>query len=213
MKDWLHPAVTLPSASSTRPPLGHRGRLTVSRRQLELSRRSPRLRSLRQIQNWVEDGGKGTAAKSHRLPRLGTLRLLGLIAADEFDDGPFCVLSIVDHRTFRRRPTTSWTATRPKSTSRHSSAASARPGGTGLTVQGITTDGSTLSRPNRRSLRCGAASGLPIPHPARGEQGDPLGRGPGTQASGSRHPKLPRGRPTQRRPSVPLGASDQAEGG
>ena len=30
------------------------------------------------IQNWVEDGGKGTAANPHRLPRLGTLRLLGL---------------------------------------------------------------------------------------------------------------------------------------
>ena len=55
-----------------------------------------------------------------------------------------------------------------------------------------------VPRTDRRSLRCGAASGLPIPHPARGEQGDPLGRGPGTQASGSRRPKLPRGRPSSK---------------
>ena len=31
------------------------------------------------IQNWVEDGGeKGTAEDSHRLPRLGVIRLLGV---------------------------------------------------------------------------------------------------------------------------------------
>ena len=60
-------------------PLGHRGRLTVSRRQLGPVARSPRLRSLRHDPELGRGrGGKGTAANPHRLPRLGTFRLLGL---------------------------------------------------------------------------------------------------------------------------------------
>ena len=52
---------------------------TVSRRQLEPVARSPRLRSLRHDPELGRGrGGKGTAANPHRLPRLGTLRLLGL---------------------------------------------------------------------------------------------------------------------------------------
>ena len=44
-----------------------------------LSARSPRLRSLRHDPELGRGrGGKGTAANPHRLPRLGTLRLLGL---------------------------------------------------------------------------------------------------------------------------------------
>ena len=108
---------------------------------------------------------------------------------------PFCVLSIVDNRTFKRLsyhvldrdPTQVDIAAFLR---RFRQALEAR----GLTVQGITTDGSdAVPRTDRRSLRCGAASGLPIPHTARGEQGDPLGRGPGTQASGSRRPQIAAG--------------------
>ena len=55
------------------------------------------------IQNWVEAGGKKAAR------RIATDYLdwalsdfSGYIAADELYDGPFCVLSIVDNRTFKR---------------------------------------------------------------------------------------------------------------
>ena len=51
----------------------------------------------------------------------------GYIAADELYDGPFCILSIVDNRTFKRISSTgSWTTTRPTPTSRRSSATSTR---------------------------------------------------------------------------------------
>ena len=80
------------------------------------------------IQNWVEDGGEKA---KRRIPTAyldwALSDFSGYIAADELYDGPFCVLSIVDNRTSSGCPTMSWTATRPKSTSRHSSAASARP--------------------------------------------------------------------------------------
>ena len=69
----------------------------------------------------------------------------GYIAADELYDGPFCVLSIVDNRTFKRL---SYHVLDRDPTQvdieaffrRFRQALEAR----GLTVQGITTDGSTL---------------------------------------------------------------------
>ena len=69
----------------------------------------------------------------------------GYLAADELYDGPFCVLSIVDNRTFKRLsyhvldrdPTQVDVAAFFR---RFGQALEAR----GLTVQGITTDGSTL---------------------------------------------------------------------
>ncbi|GAF94724.1 unnamed protein product, partial [marine sediment metagenome] len=69
----------------------------------------------------------------------------GYIAADELYDGPFCVLSIVDNRTFRRityevldhDPTH---ADMESFFRRFQSALDKR----GLTLQGITTDGSAL---------------------------------------------------------------------
>jgi hypothetical protein len=69
----------------------------------------------------------------------------GFIAADELYDGPFCILSIVDNRTFRRLtyqvldhdPTRADITT---SFRRFHQALAAR----GLTVRGITTDGSAL---------------------------------------------------------------------
>ena len=70
---------------------------------------SPRLRSLRHDPELGRGrGGKGTAANPHRLPRLGTLRLLGLYRADELLTAVLC-LSIVDNRTFKRLSYPSWT--------------------------------------------------------------------------------------------------------
>ena len=55
------------------------------------------------IQNWVEDGGEKA---QRRIPTdyldWALSDFSGYIAADELYDGPFCVLSIVDNRTFKR---------------------------------------------------------------------------------------------------------------
>ena len=98
------------------------------------------------IQNWVEDGGE----KAQR--RIATDYLdwalsdfSGYIAADELYDGPFCVLSIVDNGTFRRL---AYQVLDHDPTHvdieaffrRFHTALETR----GLTVQGITTDGSAL---------------------------------------------------------------------
>ena len=55
------------------------------------------------IQNWVEAGGK-KAARQMWTSYLdwGLADFSGYIAVDELYDGPFCVLSIVDNRTFKR---------------------------------------------------------------------------------------------------------------
>ena len=116
------------------------------RRQLEPVVRSPRLRSLRHD----PELGRGRGEKAQR--RIPTDYLdwalsdfSGYIAADELYDGPFCVLSIVDNRTFKRL---SYHVLDRDPTQvdieaffrRFRQALEAR----GLTVQGITTDGSTL---------------------------------------------------------------------
>ena len=70
---------------------------------------------------------------------------MGSIAADELYDGPFCILSIVDNRTYKRL-TYHVLRGAPKATDveaffrRFQAALAAR----GLTVRGITTDGSAL---------------------------------------------------------------------
>ena len=98
------------------------------------------------IQNWVEDGGKKA---QRRIPTdyldWALSDFSGYIAADELYDGPFCVLSIVDNRTFKRlfyhvldRDPTQVDV--EAFFRRFRQALEAR----GLTVQGITTDGSTL---------------------------------------------------------------------
>ena len=108
--------------------------------------RSPRLRSLRHD----PELGRGRGEKAQR--RIPTDYLdwalsyfSGQTAADELYDGPFCVLSIVDNRTFKRL---SYHVLDRDPTEvdieaffrRLRQASEVR----GLTVQGITTDGSTL---------------------------------------------------------------------
>jgi len=54
------------------------------------------------LQNWLEGGGKkGRQPHGGLVSRLGSGGL-GYIAADELYDGPFCVLFVVDNRTFKR---------------------------------------------------------------------------------------------------------------
>ena len=100
----------------------------------------------RKRQNWVEDGGEKA---QRRIPTdyldWALSDFSGYIAADELYDGPFCVLSIVDNRAFKRlsdhvldRDPTQVDV--EAFFRRYRQALEAR----GLTVQGITTDGSTL---------------------------------------------------------------------
>ena len=140
-----------------------------------------------------------------------------MIAADELYDGPFCVLSIVDSRTFKRllyhvldRDPTQVDI--EAFFRRCRQALEAR----GLTVQGITTDGSTLY-PEPIAAVCGA-----VPHQVcqfhvlhEVNKAVLSVRGPGTQASGGRRPKLPRGRPSSKAAKRAAGRqeADRAEGG
>ena len=98
------------------------------------------------IQNWVEAGGK--KAEAHIEAEYLDWALAdfsGYIAADELYDGPYCVLSIVDNRTFKRifyrvldhDPTH---ADIREFFSAFRAALETR----GLLLQGITTDGSPL---------------------------------------------------------------------
>jgi hypothetical protein len=143
----LHPAVIPPGASSTppsawssrtayriAPPVGASGAITAC------SSPTPRSRT-----------GSRTGGKKAK-PRIDADYLdwalsdfSGFIAADELYDGPFCILSIVDNRTFKRLayevlnrdPTKADIETFFR---RFQAALQAR----GLTLQGITTDGSEL---------------------------------------------------------------------
>jgi hypothetical protein len=98
------------------------------------------------IQNWVEAGGKKAARQvwtEHLDWALADFS--GFIAADELYDGPFCILSIVDNRTYKRLAYQVLSRA-PKADDieaffrRFHAVLEAR----GLTVLGITTDGSSL---------------------------------------------------------------------
>ena len=98
------------------------------------------------IRNWVEDGGKKAA---RRIPTdyldWALSDFSGFIAADELSDGPFCILSIVDNRTFQRLAyqVLSHDPTHKDIEAffhRFQADLEAR----GLVLQGITTDGSSL---------------------------------------------------------------------
>ena len=98
------------------------------------------------IQNWVEDGGKKAARRIDADYLDWALSdFSGFIAADELYDGPFCILSIVDNRTFKRLAYKVLDHDPTKADieaffRRFHAALQTR----GLTLQGITTDGSEL---------------------------------------------------------------------
>ncbi len=118
-----------PTRRRHRRPPGHRGRLTVSHRQLEPLARSPRVRPLRHD----PELGRGRGEKAARRIDADYLDwalsdFSGFIAADELYDGPFCILSIVDNRTFKRLTYQVLDHDpNPRPTSRRSFAASTRP--------------------------------------------------------------------------------------
>ena len=141
----------------------------------------------------------------------------GYIAADEFYDGPFCVLSIVDNRTFKRL-TYQVLDHDPTHVDimaffrRFRQALEAR----GLTVQGITTDGSTLyPEPIAAVFGVVPHQVCDFPRPPGGDQGGPLGRGPGRKRLAAALPQAAAG-PSRLEggASVPPGQeADRAEGG
>ena len=88
---------------------------------------------------------KGDATDRRRAPRLGLDDFSEYIAADELYDGPFCILSLVDNRTFKRitYQVLSRNPTQDDITAffrRFQAALQQR----GLMLRGITTDGSPL---------------------------------------------------------------------
>ena len=98
------------------------------------------------IQNWVEAGGKKAADRIRGDYLDWALDgFSGYIAADELYDGPFCVLSIVDNRAFKRL---SYAVLDHDPTHRDIRAFFRRFRAAltdrGLTLRGITTDGSEL---------------------------------------------------------------------
>ncbi|MBV8313545.1 MAG: hypothetical protein JOZ53_01165 [Planctomycetaceae bacterium] len=98
------------------------------------------------IQNWVEAGGKKAARQSWTAHLDWALSdFSGFIAADELDDGPSCVLSVVDNRSFKRL---AYHVRNQAPTARDVEVFFRRfreaLGARGLSVMGVTTDGSSL---------------------------------------------------------------------
>ena len=98
------------------------------------------------IQNWVEAGGEKAARRAQTEHLDWALSdFSGYIAADELYDGPFCVLSVVDNRTYKRL---AYHVLKGAPTAKDVEAffrrfhAALEP--RGLAVRGITTDGSAL---------------------------------------------------------------------
>ena len=169
------------------------------------------------IQNWVEAGGKKAAR------RIDTDYLdwalsdfSGFIAADELYDGPFCILSIVDNRTFKRL-TYQVLDHDPTHTDieaffrRFHAALEAR----GLTLKGITTDGSALYPEPIATVFGEVPHQLCTFHVLRGsDQGGPLRRGQAAQGPGGRRPQAAAGpsRHEGGEASRPAQEADRAEG-
>ena len=116
------------------PPVGVTGGITASSSPPPRSRTGPRPGG-KQATRWTDIEHLDWALSD----------VSGFIAADELDDGPSCILSLRDHRTFKRlayqvldhAPTHKDIEA---SFRRFHHALTAR----GLTVRGITTDGSAL---------------------------------------------------------------------
>ncbi len=146
-RTWLHRAATTPTASSrwrcgwwwrtgcpTERPVGISGETTVCLSLFPPSRTG-----------WRPGGKKAEQHVAAEYLDAVLAEFSGYIAADELYDGPFCVLSIVDNRTFRRiiyevldhDPTH---ADMERFFCAFQSALEQR----GLALRGITTDGSAL---------------------------------------------------------------------
>ena len=149
------------------------------------------------IQNWVEAGGKKAARRIDADYLDWALSdFSGYIAADELYDGPFCVLSIVDNRTFKRL--SYQVLDHDPDQHRHRGVLPPlprRPGSTRrLSLKGITTDGSSLyPEADRHGLRRRAASTLHVPCPQGSDQGGALRRGQAPQGPGGRRPQAAAG--------------------
>ena len=201
----LHP----PGRRHRRPP-GRRGRPALPHRRVGPLARPPRVRPLRHDPELGRGrGGKGGAADRTEHLDWALSDFSGYIAADELYDGPFCILSIVDNRTFKRlayqvlsrAPTAKDVEAFFRRFQRGPGAARAgRPGDHHRRLGAV-------PRADRRGLRRRAPSGLHLPRPSRGDQGGPLGRGPGAQAAGGRRARSCRGAaPARRRRGAPPGA-------
>ncbi|MFO0889889.1 MAG: hypothetical protein U0790_12200 [Isosphaeraceae bacterium] len=128
-----------------RPP-GRRGWPAVSVGELAPLARSPRLRALGHDPELGRGRGKKAARRieAEYLAR-GLEDFSGYIAVDELYDGPFCVLSLVDNRTFTRL----MYRVLEKAPTRDDIRGllrdfKARCDARGLTIRGVTTDGSNL---------------------------------------------------------------------
>ena len=112
----------------------------------------------------------------------------GYIAADELYDGPFCVLSIVDNRTFKRLlyQVLDHDPDHPDITAffrRFRMALRLR----GLVLHGVTTDASPLyPEPLQAGVRRRSPPDLRISHHQGIDQGDLAGGGQGSQEIGGR---------------------------
>ena len=170
------------------------------------------------IQNWVEAGGK--RRRDGSTPSISTgpcPTSRAIIAADELYDGPFCILSIVDNRTFKRL---TYQVLDHDPTHKDITAFFRR---FHAALDGPRADPpgdhdrrlGAVSRADRRGLRRGPAPGLHLPRPSRGDQGGPLGRGPGAQAAGGHGAEAAAGPASchQGRPACgPAQEADRAEG-
>ena len=208
----LHP----PRRRHRRPP-GRRGRLALSRRRAgpsgattACSSPTPRSRTGSRPGGKRRRDGSTTEHLDWALSDFS-----GYIAADELYDGPFCILSIVDNRTFKRLayqvldhdPTHKDIEAFFRRFQRGPGGARADPPGDHDRRLGA------VSRADRRGLRRRAPSSLHLPRPPRGDQGGPLGRGPGAQAAGGQRPQAAAG-PSRlrRRRGGPPGARSGSSG-
>ena len=150
------------------------------------------------IQNWVEAGGK-KAARRGRTEHLdwALADFSGFIAADELYDGPFCILSVVDNRTYKRLayhvlPHAPKAGDIAAFFRRLQADLEAR----GLAVRGITTDGSALYPDAIAAVFGDVPHQICTFHVLRGLTTAVLSAVAGERkrlAAGA--PKLPRGRP------------------
>ena len=142
------------------------------------------------IQNWVEAGEKKAQARMDTdFLDWALADFSGYVAADELYDGPFCILSAVDNRRYKRilydvldhEPTHEDIRAFLR---RLHTALTIR----GLTLFGLTTDGSALyPTPLRGAVRGYPASHLYVSYHGRGDQSCLRGRRQRPQGSGSSH--------------------------